>query len=67
MSERPEVVRQGKVVVERDDEGLLIMLPDGQIEWARNRRAATKLIKVFFEKSLGEGCKIGVGAIEWRI
>lgn len=67
MNERPEVIQQGKAIVERDDEGLLIMLPDGQIEWARSKKGAEKLIKSFFKKHLGEGFKVGVGTVEWRI
>lgn len=61
------MIQQGRVIVERDYIGLLIMLPDGRVEWAPNKRKATKLIKNFFKVALEDSSKIGVGSIEWRI
>jgi hypothetical protein len=66
MTRAPEIIRQGKTVVERDGEGFLVMHPDGQVTFAPSRSRAEHIAKRWYEQALGSGSKIGIGEIEWR-
>lgn len=60
------VERQGRVVVEPDpDGGLLIMLPTGDVRRVRDSAAAERVARVYFKRTVGAG-SVGVGTIEWR-
>lgn len=63
-----ETVRQGKTVIESDEDGFLIMHPDGSIENATTKRSAERKAKQWYQANLGDdGAKIGLGEIEWRV
>lgn len=63
--DKSEVVNQGKVVIEADGEGWLVMTPDGAVVWRPTRKAAEDVAKRWFKKYCGLST-IGVGNIEWR-
>jgi hypothetical protein len=66
--EKPAVVNQGRIIVEfHSDDGFLIMWPDGQIELAASKDLAEARIKRWAKKTLGNGWKIGLTTIEWRL
>lgn len=58
-------VEQGKVVAEESEDGWLVMLPDGSVEFLRSRRAVERHAKKYFEDNLPPQ-SIGIGTIEWR-
>jgi hypothetical protein len=55
---------QGKVVIEQDGDGWLIMTPDGKVAWVATRKKAEQHAKKWFKSNLKGD--IGVGSIEWR-
>jgi hypothetical protein len=60
-----KIADQGKVVIEPDCGGFLIMLPDGNVVWKETRRLAEGVARRWFKTHLAKG-NIGVGEIEWR-
>lgn len=62
---KPRVELQGKAVVERDGDALLVMLPDGEIVPRPTARAADILIRRWF-KARALDVAINVGLTEWR-
>lgn len=62
-----ETVKQGKTVIELDDDGFLVMHPDGSVEWSATKAKAERVARNWYQTDLGKGCKIGLGEIEWRI
>jgi len=60
-----EITNQGKIVIEPDGDGFLIMFPDGSIEGSSKTNAERKARR-WFKTKLGKGLKIGIGEIEWR-
>lgn len=65
---KPNVVNQGKVVVEYDYEHRLytMMLPDGQISVMSTREQVEKYAKRWAKKHLVDANGLGVMQIEWR-
>jgi hypothetical protein len=62
---KPAVEWQGKVVIEADGDGFLIMFPDGEIVGASTRTKAEAKARQWFKEHVGKSA-IGVGEIEWR-
>lgn len=61
----PRVEVQGRAVVERDGDRLLVMFPDGEIVSRPDARAAEIVIKRWF-KARAVDDAINAGLIEWR-
>jgi len=61
------VAKQGTTVIEATDEnGILVMHPDGTIEGARNAKHAARLANRWYQANLPAGAKVGVGEVDWR-
>jgi len=56
---------QGKVVCEEDNEGWMVMTPDGEVTHAKTRAIAERYAKSWFARNLKS--EVGVGKIEWRL
>ena len=62
-----ETIKQGKVVIEHDGIGYLVMFPDGYMKGYARKSNALKAANKWFKDALGdEGWKVGIGTIEWR-
>lgn len=60
----PSVHRQGKIVVQFDGLGLLVMMPDGSVCPAANAKEANTLARRWIKKNMDESA-INVATIEW--
>jgi hypothetical protein len=61
------VRNQGKAVCEADGDGWLVMLPDGQVVYAKSKPDATKKINKWLKADLKKNpAGAGVCTIEWR-
>ncbi len=56
---------QGKVIIEPDGDGFLILFPDGEVQGAATKQRANTKIKHWFRDNVRHDA-IGVGMIEWR-
>ena len=61
---KPLVHRQGKIVVQPGDEGLLVMMPDGSVAAAADAAEANKLARDWIRKYMHVD-EINVATIEW--
>jgi hypothetical protein len=59
-----QVQAQGKAIVERNEDGLLVMLPTGRIYHASTKDEATRIIQRYVKRTLKGD--VGVLTIEWR-
>lgn len=58
-------VQQGIVVVEPDEDGFLVMFPDGDVRHFSHRGKVEQAARDWFKKALGDR-GVGIGRIEWR-
>lgn len=67
MRAKPEIKiqKQGTCIVERDGPVFMVMTPDGCISGAPHRKAAEKLCRDYFKRTVAAG-SAGIGQIEWR-
>jgi hypothetical protein len=66
VSDRPTAVQQGLVVAEADEDGWLVMFPDGEVRHFNHVGKVEDAAKAYFKRTLGDIRAIGVGRIEWR-
>jgi hypothetical protein len=61
---KPPVHSQGKIVVQPGDEGLLVMMPDGDIRAAADVAEANRLARAWIKKHMRADA-INVTTVEW--
>ena len=60
--------RQGKVIVERDADGFLAMLPNGQVIGGADKKTIEQKINRWLREDLkADTGDVGVAEIEWRL
>jgi len=65
MRPKIRIQSQGKIIMDADGPGWLMMTPNGELTFHLSRAAAEKAAKSWFHKHL-DPSKIGAGVIEWR-
>ena len=64
---KPRIQSQGKIVMELDGPGWLMMTPDGEVTHQPNKASAEKAAKEWFSEHCPvDPSGIGIGRIEWR-
>lgn len=63
--DKPRVKLQGRAIVERHHEGLIAMLPNGDIEIAIDERDVLTKIRKWFQRHADHGA-FNVASVEWR-
>ena len=62
---KPNVLNQGKVIIEWDQDGFLVMLPTGDLRSFATRKDAEAFAQRYFKKTANVDA-LNVGRIEWR-
>jgi len=62
----PGTHNQGKIIAEQDDDGFLILFPNGIIEAAPSRKTAERKIKSWCSANAATGNNISFAVVEWR-
>ncbi len=58
---------QGRAIVENSEGGFLMMLPDGQVEWAPTREEIERRFRAWARRNRrATGADIGLMEVEWR-
>lgn len=59
-------VSQGLIVAERDEDGWLVMFPDGVVRHFSHRGKTEMAARDWFKRNLKDDRAVGMGRIEWR-
>jgi hypothetical protein len=62
---KPKVHFQGKIIVESEEPGFLIMFPDGCIVYKKSKSEVERAAKRYWKKH-ADGKAVNVGLTEWR-
>ncbi len=63
--QKPPVHSQGKIVVQCDGLGLLVMMPDGSVHGAADAKEADTLARTWIKNHM-RGDAVNVATIEWN-
>lgn len=66
VNDKPTVKQQGLIVAEVDDDGFLVMFPDGEVKHFSHRGKVESAARKWLSDHLGDQRAIGIGRIEWR-